>query len=125
MSEGVEVRRVLGDVVAADSFRGHDGVRRWYETIQSSLNALAGGHQRIVEDADDNGAGEEAGHAHRLLADVADVVRDERGHEPESARRELAALVRSPAPFSKPGAGSLVERTAQGGLAPSLWRASR
>lgn len=37
MSEDVEIRPVLGDVVAADVFRGHEGVRRWYETIQATL----------------------------------------------------------------------------------------
>src|ERR671935_3265758 len=35
--EDVEVRPVLGDVVAADVFHGHDGIRHWYETIHSSL----------------------------------------------------------------------------------------
>jgi ketosteroid isomerase-like protein len=37
MSEDVEIRPVLGDVVAADVFRGHEGVRRWFETIHATL----------------------------------------------------------------------------------------
>jgi uncharacterized protein len=37
MSEDVVIRPVLGDVVAADVFRGRDGVRRWYETIHATL----------------------------------------------------------------------------------------
>jgi ketosteroid isomerase-like protein len=35
--EDVEIRPVLGDVVGADVFRGHDGFRHWYETIHASL----------------------------------------------------------------------------------------
>jgi ketosteroid isomerase-like protein len=37
MTDDVEVIPVLGDVVSADRFRGHQGVRRWYETIRSTL----------------------------------------------------------------------------------------
>jgi ketosteroid isomerase-like protein len=35
--EDVEVRPVLGDVVAGDFFRGHDGFRHWYETVHASF----------------------------------------------------------------------------------------
>jgi ketosteroid isomerase-like protein len=52
MSESVEVHPVLGDVVAADSFHGHDGVRRWYETIQGSLDDFRADLEDVVETGD-------------------------------------------------------------------------
>ena len=53
MDPRVEIHPVLGDVVAADVFRGHDGVRRWYDTVHNSLD-----HFRVeVQDVRELGDG--------------------------------------------------------------------
>ena len=53
MSEDIEVRPVLGDVVAADSFHGHAGVRYWHGTVTNALDDF----QADVEEIVDAGAG--------------------------------------------------------------------
>jgi ketosteroid isomerase-like protein len=51
--EDVEIRPVLGDVVAADVFHGHDGFRRWYGTVHASFDDF----RAEVEDVRDAGDG--------------------------------------------------------------------
>jgi ketosteroid isomerase-like protein len=38
VTDDVEIRPVLGDQVAANEFRGPDGMRRWSETINSAMD---------------------------------------------------------------------------------------
>jgi ketosteroid isomerase-like protein len=49
MSEDVEIVPVLGDAVSADRFRGHDGVRHWYETVHSSLDDFRADMEDVIE----------------------------------------------------------------------------
>ena len=49
MSPDIEIHPVLGDVVAADSFYGHQGVRRWYATIYSSLDDFRADVEDVLE----------------------------------------------------------------------------
>ena len=49
MREDVEIHPVLGDVVAADTFRGHAGVRRWYDTVTSTLEGFRVDVERVIE----------------------------------------------------------------------------
>jgi ketosteroid isomerase-like protein len=52
IDDEIEVEPVLGDVVSADTFRGKDGVRRWYESIHSALEDFRADLQEIVEAGD-------------------------------------------------------------------------
>jgi hypothetical protein len=49
MREDVEIRPVLGDVVAADTFRGHAGVRAWYDTVTTTLEGFRVDVERVIE----------------------------------------------------------------------------
>ena len=51
--EDVEIRPVLGDVVSADVFRGHDGFRHWYRTVHASFEDF----RAEIEDVRDAGDG--------------------------------------------------------------------
>ena len=52
MSDEVDVVPVLGDVVSADRFRGHEGVRRWYETVHSTLENFHAEIKDVIEIGD-------------------------------------------------------------------------
>ena len=52
VSDQVELHPVLGDVVLADTFRGHDGMRHWYETIHSSLADFRAEVEDVIEVGD-------------------------------------------------------------------------
>jgi len=52
MADEVEVVPVLGDVVSADRFRGHEGVRHWYETVHSTLENFRAEIKDVIEIGD-------------------------------------------------------------------------
>ena len=52
MADEVEVVPVLGDVVSADRFCGHEGVRRWYETVHSTLENFRAEIKDVIEIGD-------------------------------------------------------------------------
>jgi ketosteroid isomerase-like protein len=49
MNDDVEIRPVLGDLVPADTFRGHAGVRQWYETVTSTLEGFRVDIEQVIE----------------------------------------------------------------------------
>jgi ketosteroid isomerase-like protein len=49
MGDEVEVVPVLGDVVSADRFCGHEGVRHWYETVHSTLENFRAEVEDVIE----------------------------------------------------------------------------
>jgi len=52
IADEVEVVPVLGDVVSADRFCGHEGVRRWYETVHSTLENFRAEIKDVIEIGD-------------------------------------------------------------------------
>ena len=49
MDPDVVLFPVLGDVVAADSFHGRDGVRQWYQSIHDALDDFRAELREIVD----------------------------------------------------------------------------
>jgi ketosteroid isomerase-like protein len=49
VADDVEIRPVLGDQVAANEFRGPDGLRRWAETLNTTMDDFEVDLQELIE----------------------------------------------------------------------------